>query len=694
MTKTRAVHFSFCKDGNCAFSECDPHHLSIRRRLLEVKRGNATAISYTWGEFERRDICLGHFEDSKALVMMHLGQEWEVNHLRSTLTSLSHPVDYERSSEGEYFWIDQLSILQNDPEDIRETLANIPEIFRSFDVIALIAGARCECWSERAAQAKAQIPREQTDDEDRKLLKGLISRPCINDLSLYPWLYRLWPRQEALYAQNLRFVWTIEHRVTCSVNLRDTRGFSNSYKDPEWSAMTKTAELWYKHNVASSRDLLTLSIKCHRVLEALEHLIDDWIALKSPLKRPHPDEAFRHLFEFMLGKPLRAYDWTPRGLPGPQGSSDLSLQVAMNVSGFLYQLSRITRTPRRATNKQDYVLSVWVDCPGYVIPTSYLHMTVQELLGNALQQLKGNHDTFIGAHAPLGLFGYEGSLSHAWHLNVDHEYNRLESVVDYYASIPLVPAAFTHDWRFNPRIISKFDYHNASDLVYGIEEVEKSKAGRLLWIINAVDLMMTPLHEAGPIEDIVSECNHLQLDLRISCFITIVGRYLDAKRQKETFGIKEAISPTLSRLLGSESIKDETDGCLAFLRRMVEFDEFDLNQVVRMIVCHMLGINYRLSYSAGLRILLNKSFPMMGFCRYNFSVRGNETFMRAYPPLIVGLRMAMMRQMIVKEVCHDEFSCEVVGAWVPADLRHAGGEALPGRESTASSWVVDSLLVE
>ena len=52
--------FTFCSDEACQFSE--DLHLLISRSYVPLTTGNGIAISYTWGEFSRHEVTIGHDE--------------------------------------------------------------------------------------------------------------------------------------------------------------------------------------------------------------------------------------------------------------------------------------------------------------------------------------------------------------------------------------------------------------------------------------------------------------------------------------------------------------------------------------------------------------------------------------------------------------------------------------------------------
>lgn len=179
---------------NLSICHC-PHgrnpHLIARKAFVSLERGSAFAISYTWGEFSRTKRDIGHFSDPTQRLIMELGEEWvfgeSYNGLINTLVEICR--------SNEYCWIDQLSINQNNEEEVKATLAKIPDIYRNFDVVVLLPGAMCDCvegW-----------------------ISGRKSAVCWNNIGFGHWFQRLWTLQELLYARNIQARWIRPNILPC-----------------------------------------------------------------------------------------------------------------------------------------------------------------------------------------------------------------------------------------------------------------------------------------------------------------------------------------------------------------------------------------------------------------------------------------------------------------------------------------------
>lgn len=171
MSHAHVVSFGYCEVDDCPLRDEEAKHVSITRRKALVATGVATAISYAWGEFDRQRRRIGHFEDGTAATI-ELGQEWVLDDLFDTLCSGRAALTSENDPRR-WFWIDQLCIDQDNSEDVRNTLANIPDIYSAFDVAILMPGQACECfstWYESYRSGSDRIKRVNINGQDVKTL--------------------------------------------------------------------------------------------------------------------------------------------------------------------------------------------------------------------------------------------------------------------------------------------------------------------------------------------------------------------------------------------------------------------------------------------------------------------------------------------------------------------------------------------
>lgn len=261
MSKARVVSLEICRDGACKCSDLLKSHLRITTHYVDIQRGAAIAISYAWGEFARKKRCIGHFGKSGTEAYMELGMEWDLDDLITTLVSDRVHVDplANSSSREICYWIDQLCIKQDDPEEVRATLASIPQIFRSFDVAILIPGQPCLCWSKRLELTEERSRKDQ--DAKPHVYVSLNQAECPNLVGIYGWITRIWTRQEMEYAEHCRMIWTSEIFKNCGdldrngeniegewvVRDFDTQAFSNTTRY-RWETCTSR----FRNNIQSA----------------------------------------------------------------------------------------------------------------------------------------------------------------------------------------------------------------------------------------------------------------------------------------------------------------------------------------------------------------------------------------------------------------------------------------------------------
>lgn len=173
----KVAKFRFCSRRDCpGFDNAQPH-LLVSTKLVSMEQGNARAISYAWGEFNRQQHSIGHFEDGR-LASMELGEDWPVSQFQQTLERLCHesvnPQRYTSSPCTQWCWIDQICISQNDPADVRNTLARIPDIYRTFEVFIILPGPRCSCFESLSVEGqRRKRPQEVLEARDGSELHDL-----------------------------------------------------------------------------------------------------------------------------------------------------------------------------------------------------------------------------------------------------------------------------------------------------------------------------------------------------------------------------------------------------------------------------------------------------------------------------------------------------------------------------------------
>jgi len=446
----RIAKVQVCRNDPCPFSQHP--HLNIDYDNVELSNTKALAISYTWGEFDREKVKIGH-DVSGQVVEMELGKEWDVQETIERLAMICKENSDEHGPEHAGVWIDQLCIHQTDDAKVRATLASIPTIYRTLDVVILMPGGICRCLQEAHAKitASPKVSRlfqpgkgtkhsadlgEFSSDDDRlsEILNAILMShkilDCANAFGACSYFDRVWTRQELLYSNSVRVVRTRVDEMQCARSPADARHLS-SFPDklyrrllkihPEkiaFHTMTKDSwELWSKVkegllNFGSPRTRET------REMFDLHHAMQTLTVL-----------------DFLLGQKVKKL--IPRGV---------DLPVWFRLQQFLAQIQFLGTSPRKATKAYDYVAAVWVDCPGYILPENYTKMSLPGLLDDGMHQLESKHRISIRVSCLAGFFGFSSIGSALWRPTVYLGGRKIERVSDVYQTIlsampiPIIPS--------------------------------------------------------------------------------------------------------------------------------------------------------------------------------------------------------------------------------------------------------------
>ena len=173
----RVAKLNFCHEDPCPHLESDSFHLLVTFQGWAYRRPQGSCHLYTWGEFDGRRVPVGH-DEAGTLYQMELGQEWVLGDFIIKLAEVCMDENYNAC------WIDQLCIPQEDAI-IRETLANIPTIYRSFDVVILMPGRPCHCLEELSAPLIKAVD-EGNEHEQGNAYRAFIQGhgKCVNSLGL------------------------------------------------------------------------------------------------------------------------------------------------------------------------------------------------------------------------------------------------------------------------------------------------------------------------------------------------------------------------------------------------------------------------------------------------------------------------------------------------------------------------------
>jgi hypothetical protein len=376
-TFIRIAKMQFCHDDECEHGS--DIHLNVEFDDIELENSSAIAISYTWGEFDREDEFIGH--DTKGTpLLLNLGKEWDVQEVRACLAMLCIENGEARGSRHAGCWIDQLCIPQTD-KGIRTALASIPSIYKKLDVVVLMPVSTCSCFRRRVLEVleseQGQTPSASSSPSPGSLLHGIHGiKDCVNSLGMCSYLDRVWTRQEFFYSRRIRLVRTSDEEMQCVRSVADVRYLS------------RYASLLFQRYLEVGR------LDPSWAFDAVDSAVSFFMVGLQQLFQG----SAQHVVDFLAGKQL---------LPQRERGE--------GVVAFMIKLADLANVSVRKTTKaRDYVISVWVDCPGYVIPKDFKKMCLPGLLENAVRQLERNHRTSLMVSSIPRLLGISSDGPTLW----------------------------------------------------------------------------------------------------------------------------------------------------------------------------------------------------------------------------------------------------------------------------------------
>ncbi len=367
----------------CAEALCDvlsDRHLKIEVRDVALDGTAAVAISYTWGEFERKSRPVGH-DATGQVIQMELGEEWVLDEFEEKLVMLS-----DRHGGC---WVDQLCVPQG-AEAVRKALADIPAIYRALEVVALMPGSPCGCLQESSEAMLHVLENPESTREERNAAWSrwnLAMQTCVSSAGMNSYFDRVWTRQELFYSRRISRVWTSDAQAECVRN-EEQRG-----------SLGRFATLLYqerlKEGFSTALAYQDIEAANYMFLRSATAAMTGYCAYDQ--YAAHSDTAMEPvLVRFLSGGAIENKQPVPQDRP-----------VHERLRTFLYQLAQFGESRRRATKARDYVTSVWADCPGYVIPENYRTLSLPALLEDAIVQMERNFGSSVTSTAPAGLFGMD-----------------------------------------------------------------------------------------------------------------------------------------------------------------------------------------------------------------------------------------------------------------------------------------------
>jgi hypothetical protein len=365
------VHcFSWCSCGSETYSA---DHIKLMTFKRTVKPGQAVALSYGIGDFDRQKHLFGHVDGLESkVVRLEFGGEWEIEGLSSALVALSE--------KHGAVWLDQLSIPQ-DPASITSNLQNMPQIYRGFEVVVLLPNAPCSClkdafdsWTSEGLHAM------KTGDLDM----WRISIECMNAFPVSSYHFRLWTKQEFSYARTISIHYCGEPGTCLRGAIQ--RGFEELVTVLQGSGHLSRWASWKyascTRNAMASNQSESARAMGYSTFRAVQD--DGKTNLQSEVSAfgSVGDRLNIHTASFLLGKRLH------------RDRDELeNLFMAHHV-----------QSEHVASSQKDFALAVLPAADGYRLPQGHAEMTLPELVDDGVEQYQRESYACFKTKLPRGLF--------------------------------------------------------------------------------------------------------------------------------------------------------------------------------------------------------------------------------------------------------------------------------------------------
>lgn len=665
----RVAKALLCQDQGCTILSSP--HLSIDILEVPIRRDQAVAISYTWGEFDRTLVPIGHLNNNGSkIISIELGREWILPDFIKRLDSLSSKSP---------IWLDQLCIPQKD-EEIEQALAKIPTIYRTFDVMVLMPGRPCKCLGKFLEESRAAGAPGGALDVAMRIKKYT---DCFNFTAPSSWALRLWTRQELMYSRRISCVWASETVPQCvpqSYQDEDVVNLTPYFAALRESLLSQDNMLEEEVRLALKRRLA--KVDAYGIAEMMAYVRSSTIAFHQFLGGETLENSSRmpeSVHDFMRG-----FEFVVQGLDTGNGT-------------------------RTATQPHDYVLSVWVDCDQYNLPPGFKKLSFGRVLQNALDQMGTNHNWNLLTTAPRGLFEStnRNGPSACWHPEQYFDSVEVQSLRDVYSPV-FTFAPFFHSVaegrvpfrlaRGNERTLAlsaeAIDYDVFLESLaesYGADHQELAKL-TLVSLLNRMVLKWAKLRSSRIIQEDTSTAmsNH---------FRELIGP-LDV-RQPESQVLKELlftfIMDTLQcndnsaadfETISRREIHDSASRMLE--ERGCQWGLQDVKRPLYKMISMALGLNMDVCLANGVRIMVGGKGPdnmRLGFYRGDIDITSLKSRAKTHEVKSVKMNFHFLDHrdipkggdLIYEALKVDgvynpaPFDFEVFGVWIPLHDKSEGG---------------------
>lgn len=341
--------------------------------------------------------------------------------------------------------------------------------------------------------------------------------------------------------------------------------------------------------------------------------------------------------------------------------SDSTQRDDSALAKFCAQLCSLSYANRFASKHYDYVLSVWVDCPGYTIPSNYKSLSTGQLLNDALKQFHQRFNVYLSHNVPTQLFGEDvkvaGHISEQYFLHLS-----ASSLADIYGPFPLHGPTFS--------VVDNKDgvanrYLRESEASLGLvyrelsAAIGSSRQAQLGFIQNCVKSFsffyavrfekVNSLHNSSstPLRTLATLLHGLRRWRReLSTNPMTSQPYVEGTVTLEDF--ERQIGPAFDTAVSDTNIQD------------LAFD----------VTCSALGLDAHVARKVGLHLMVRPAPPMLGISRHDFGCGSNkETFTEQYVSahILDTSSPGLAYELEQEDKKSTDPSCKMVGVWVPTE---------------------------
>lgn len=372
------VHsFTWC---SCGREEFPVPHIAVGSWIRSVATGQAMAVTYGIGDFDRAKYVFGHVDDELAIqqVKLEFGGEWNIDQVMKALVELSE-------SHGA-IWMDQLSIPQ-DTASIAINLQNMPQIYRTLDVVVLLPDALCSCLKDVVDLYDAE--HSSVMSENGSLDVAAILGVCLNAFPVSSYHFRLWTKQEFTYARAIR-IWYCGLPVSsCSPGVRDWIHHVSKDIPSDPGHLSGWSRWKYGQCVEAAQKFgdqsgeVAYSEFRQAQTQGRSHLFVAVVSfcVRKDGSSSRQDETYK-IAQFLLGTQLRRKQ---------NNSEDLPIFESLHSQHV-------------ASEPRDLALAVLPAIKGYRLSNQWQEMTLPQLVDDGVEQYECSQGQRCQTRLPKGLF--------------------------------------------------------------------------------------------------------------------------------------------------------------------------------------------------------------------------------------------------------------------------------------------------